>query len=199
MTNDFMQVPKDLSLLVNLDYLDISNNLFDLCDLNFSGMTKLTRLFINGGETSGMIDEQPIHDSICLLVNLRELSFDMTKLSRLPDGIGNLVSLTCLSVDGSCLTELPDSIAQLTNLVELMAYGNAFEKLPENFGDLNSLEILGLKANCDILTLPKSFIQLTQLKDLGLPGHESFVRPVGYAEFYINLEKSGCFYEESDM
>jgi len=184
---------------VNLKYLDISNNLFDLYDLDFSGMTKLTRLFINGGETSGMMDAQPIHKSLCLLVNLRELSFDMTKLSSLPDEIGNLVNLTCLCVDGSCLNELPDSITKLTNLVELMAYGNGFEILPDDFGNLSSLQILSFQANCDLLVLPTSFIKLTQLRDLALPGHESFVRPVGYDEFIVELQKSECVYKESDM
>jgi len=180
-------------------YLDISNNLFDIYEIDFSTMTQLTRLYIKGGECSGRMEEQPIDESLCLLVKLEELSFNMTKLMSLPDEIGNLVNLTSLNVDGSCLSELPESITRLTGLIELLAYGSAFECLPKNFGNLSALTNLGLKGNCHLLTLPDSFTSLTQLCTLGLPGPNSFVKPPGYANFLIHLEKSGCVYEESDM
>jgi Leucine-rich repeat (LRR) protein len=119
-------------------------------------------------------------------------------MMSLPDDIGNLEKLKSLNLQGSCLNELPESITKLTNLVELLAYGIGLQSLPENFGNLRGLKILELKGNCDVLTLPESFIQLTQLVDLSLPSTESLVKPVGYDNFLWVLGRSGCAYEESD-
>jgi Leucine-rich repeat (LRR) protein len=119
-------------------------------------------------------------------------------MMSLPDDIGNLEKLKSLNLQGSCLNELPESITKLTNLVELLAYGVGLQSLPENFGKLHGLKTLELKGNCDVLTLPASFIELTQLVDLSLPSSESLVKPFGYDNFLWMLGRSGCEYEESD-
>jgi len=191
-------MPENLSRLVNLRFLNLSHNNFMDIDTDFSGMQQLTDLFIEGGKIPGDVEYRSINDSICTLLNLEVLSFQMTRMTSLPDDIGKLEKLMSLNIQGSCLDELPESISNLTNLVELLAYGVGLQRLPENFGNLRKLETLELKGNCDILTLPQSFLRLTQLTDLSLPGKESLVKPVGYESFLWTLAYNGCKYEESD-
>ena len=199
LSNNCLQVmPENLSRLVNLRVLNISHNNFLDIDTDFSGMQQLTHLFIDSGSIPGDVEYRSINYSICALLNLKVLSFNMTRLISLPYDIGKLENLTSLNIQGSCLDELPESISNLTNLVELLAYGLGLQSLSENFGNLSKLETLELKGNCDVLTLPRSFLQLTQLTDLSLPGKESLVKPVGYESFLCNLTLNGCKYEESD-
>jgi len=88
-----LKVPKNLSLLVNLTHLDVLDNLFDFYEMDFTNMTQLTHLVINGHENSGRIDNQSANNALCLLHNLQDLSFEMTKLLSLPNNIGKLTSL----------------------------------------------------------------------------------------------------------
>jgi len=196
--NCLQVMPENLSLLVNLRFLNISHNKFIDIDTDFSGMQHLTDLFIEGGSQDGDVEYRTINKSVCKLLNLEVLSFQMTRMMSLPDDIGNLEKLKSLNLQGSCLDEIPESITKLTNLVELLAYGVGLKSLPKNFGNLKSLQTLELKANCDVLVLPESFIELTQLVDLSLPSSESLVKPSGYDNFLWKLGRSGCEYEESD-
>jgi len=196
--NSLQVMPENLSRLVNLRFLNLSHNNFMDIDTDFSGMQQLTDLFIEGGSIPGDVEYRSINDSICTLLNLEVLSFQMTRMTSLPHDIGKLEKLMSLNIQGSCLDELPESISNLTNLVELLAYGVGLQCLPENFGNLRKLETLELKANCDVLTLPQSFLRLTQLTDLSLPGYASLVKPVGYDKFLWTLARNGCKYDESD-
>jgi len=196
--NSLQVMPENLSLLVNLRFLNISHNKFIDIDTDFSGMQHLTDLFIEGGMQDGDVEYRTIDNSLCNLRNLKVLSFQMTRMMSLPNDIGNLEQLKSLNLQGSCLNELPESITKLTNLVELLAYGSGFQSLPENFGNLRKLQTLELRGNCDLLTLPESFVQLTQLLDLSLPSSASFVKPLGYNDFLWILGRNGCQYAESD-
>ena len=62
--NCLQVMPENLSLLVNLRFLNISHNKFLNIDTDFSGMQQLPDLFIEGGSFSGDVKYQPINKKV---------------------------------------------------------------------------------------------------------------------------------------
>jgi len=161
-------------------------------------MTSLTHLYVNSEAVFYIdVEIQIIDDSLCTLMHLKVLCFCNTLLFDLPEQIGNLVNLEVLDLTASNLVQLPDSITRLTNLVELCAMANHFSELPPNFGNLRALKILELAHNNSVLTLPPSFVNLTQLCELSVPVRQRCVKPPGYQDFVATLLSTQCTYEEA--
>ncbi|CAI0396606.1 unnamed protein product [Linum tenue] len=78
-----------------------------------------------------------------------------SKLSRLPDDIGNLVHLTHLDLSYTALEELPSSIGDLSRLWELLLPGcKSLSCLPDTIHNLSNLQTLELGDCTKLRELP---------------------------------------------
>src|SRR5665647_1553216 len=99
-------------------------------------------------------------ESIGQLSQLHKLYVFENKLISLPDCIGQLTQLQILHVGYNQLTFLPDSIGQLVQLRKLYVSDNQLTTLPESIGQLAQLQILNVSNN-QLTSLPNSIGQLT--------------------------------------
>ena len=109
---------------------------------------------------------------IDLLIYLKELDlsgsfFIKSKLTSIPESIGNLTSLQLLDLHSTRISELPESIGNLTNLQSLDLSLTRISVLPECIGNLTNLQSLDLR-NTRISALPKCIGYLTSLQSLDL-------------------------------
>ena len=111
-------------------------------------------------EASKMIRE-------CKLSNSISLPLFCSKLTTLPESIGNLGSLQSLNLNDNQLETLPESIGNLGSLQELNLGDNQLATLPESIGNLSSLEYLYLNSS-QLATLPESIGNLSSLQRLYL-------------------------------
>ena len=82
-------------------------------------------------------------------LNLNGITFrnlGLSKLTELPESIGNLTSLKKLFLGYNTLTRLPESIGNLTSLENLNLRANKMELLPDSIGNLKSLILLSLNS-----------------------------------------------------
>jgi len=185
------QVPINLSQLTNLKCLNLSNNNFDISEIDFSDMTKLCDLHLAG---IGTLEATTLGDRVYRLTELRVSRLNGTRLPSLPLNFGNLVKLNVLQVDLCRLEKLPESITRLTNLTQLLASDCEFATLPANIGDMHALEVVTFLTNGDDMIIPPSFLSLTRLRKLHLPYRYCLVTPPGFNEYVAALQASGCEY-----
>ena len=140
-------------------------------DLSFSNIATWPN-WIEPGEYSELevlniyatkITELP--DAIGNLSELRELHIGCTGISKLPESIGNLSKLEILHFNHTDIEELPESIGNLTALKSINAHGSRIQYLPKSFGNLTAMERLYLYY-MPLKELPESIGNLTKLKDL---------------------------------
>ncbi|KAF8029497.1 hypothetical protein BT93_E2030 [Corymbia citriodora subsp. variegata] len=101
------------------------------------------------------------------LTSLSILSVDNSKITKLPDGVGELVKLQHLSLR-NCryMRELPESIGQLgRSLEQLDVSGTGVSKLPDSFGNLLSLRVLKMDY-CFMREFPSSIGRLHSLEEI---------------------------------
>ncbi|KAF7850292.1 hypothetical protein BT93_L5647 [Corymbia citriodora subsp. variegata] len=101
------------------------------------------------------------------LTSLSILSVDNSKITKLPDGVGELVKLRRLSLR-NCryIQELPESIGQLgRSLEQLDVSGTGVSKLPESFGNLLSLRVLKMD-HCFMRAFPSFIGRLHSLEEI---------------------------------
>src|SRR5665647_14644 len=131
-------------------------------------------------EESELLCIKKYHHKIHLKTNLIPVTFHQqivilnlsySKLTTLPDSIGQLSQLRELYVAGNQLTTLPDSIGQLTQLRELYVGYNQLTTLPDSIGQLAQLQVLYVEHN-QLTTLPDSIGQLAQLQVLCIYNNE---------------------------
>ena len=116
------------------------------------------------------IDNIPV--CIDLLIYLKELDlsgtfFSKSKLTSIPESIGNLTSLKSLTLRFSQISAIPECIGNLTNLQRLNLSDTRISVLPESIGNLTNLQRLDLN-DTRISVLPESIGNLTSLQSLDL-------------------------------
>lgn len=163
------KIPKTISVLTNLESLDLNNN--QLCCLpeEMGALSKLHHLLIRQNllwcipETIGFLVNlrvlilwgnqlTTLPDSICNLKKLEDLYLNHNKIEQLPDAIGEMVNLRTLNVANNALYYLPDSICKLSALQVLDLRHNFIALLPEKIGYLNVID-LDLSTN-ELTSLP---------------------------------------------
>ena len=114
-----------------------------------------------------LVDELP--DSFGDLILLRYVNLYSTRITTLPESVGNLYNLQSLEL-GNCheLEKLPDSIGDLKHLRYLGLHSTKLKRLPESVARLANLHTLELGECGQLLDLPKGLSNLTQLRHLGL-------------------------------
>lgn len=129
-----------------------------------SGAKKLN---LNGiwDEASSKLTEVP--ESLGQLTQLQSLDLSTNQLTALPESLGQLTQLQNLNLVRNQLTALPEWLTQLTQLQTLDLSANQLTMLPESLKLLTQLQTLTLGIN-QLKTLPKSLNQLTNLKILWL-------------------------------
>jgi Leucine-rich repeat (LRR) protein len=209
-------LPDEIGLLP-LTVLDLQCPRLTTLPASFSGLKKMGTLSVTSCNFS------VVPGFICGWTELEALIVYMyntfqgpvTKLTKIPENIGNLKKLRVLDLESTCIAELPESLCECP--LEYLNLSGDLKKLPENFGKLTALKKLDLSAY-ELQRLPQSFGSLSSLEkftfrggslkelpesagnlsslkdltimtgaDILLP--ESFGRLSALEEFYIDAEK----------
>lgn len=140
-----------------------------------------------------------------------------SKLTELPESLGQLTQLQALDLSNNQLTTLPDSLGQLTKLQSLNLSHNPLSSLPGFIGRLQRLEVLDLGCNTRrqegisldsddspssyaiydevrerIGSLPEELFDLSNLRRLDLSGNTLTAIPSGISKL-ISLELLDLF------
>ncbi|XP_040104557.1 LOW QUALITY PROTEIN: leucine-rich repeat and IQ domain-containing protein 4 [Oryx dammah] len=148
--------------LVNLRFLDLSQNFLEHCPLQICSLKNLEVLALDDNKI------RQLPSDFGLLSKLKILGLTGNQFSSFPKEILSLASLEKLYIgqdEGAKLTHLPECIKRLENLKELYIENNHLEYLPVSLGSMPNLEILDCHCNL-IKQLPDAICQAQALKEL---------------------------------
>lgn len=110
--------------------------------------------------------------------------------------------ITDLVISNSRLSYLPESIGDLKQLKRLTLINNRINYIPDSFGNLKSLECLDLSRN-SLIFLPSSIGNLTLLKELNLEYNKLNFLPFSLLNLtnleYLNLNYNPFESENEDL
>lgn len=134
---------KEFRNLKSLSFENISN-VASIQTGSLKDFTKLEELSFKN--TS--LEEFP--EDICLLPNIKRISFTRSQIREIPDKIEKLSRLEILSIsENRRLKRLPNSIGDLKNLKKLIAIDCSLEFIPSSIKKLeDSLEYIDFSKNC---------------------------------------------------
>lgn len=158
-------LPEEISGLVNLTDLHLSQNMLETIPNGICKLTKLTIL---------KLDQNRLHtmnDAIGACVNMQELILTENFLMRLPNSIGNMTKLNNLNVDRNALLDLPPEIGNCVSLGVLSLRDNKLTKIPAELGNCAILHVLDVSGN-RLNHLPYSLVNL-QLKAVWLSENQA--------------------------
>jgi hypothetical protein len=136
------------------------------------------------------------------LLHLRYLDLTYTRISELPEVIGNLQFLEVLKVSNNHLMKVPSTIIKLRRLRCLIV--DYDHKLPDGLGNLTSLEVLD-GMSCFSPSTVKELGSMEMLRTLGilfedmsLEMEETFVESLGKMSNIQNIEIDNGDVEDED-
>ncbi|KAH9998045.1 protein phosphatase 2C [Xylariaceae sp. FL0662B] len=138
--NEARKLPISIGRAAKLTYLDVSNN----------------RL------------EELEHADINRLTGLLKLSLANNRLNHLPQEFGAFRALRSLNLSSNFLDKFPAFLCRLEGLVDIDVSFNSIGSLPEEIGKLKSLEKFVMTNNRLGGSLPSTFNQLMNLRELDL-------------------------------
>ncbi|KAJ3334020.1 hypothetical protein HDU76_013095 [Blyttiomyces sp. JEL0837] len=191
----FGPIPEWINLLVNLQYLALTENFVKgPIPSQIGELRNLKTLSLWGNQLSG-----PIPSSLGDLVNLEQLTLKENNLEgALPYELGKLINLKILDATNNNLTHaIPESFGGLVNLEHLSLAENGIEgplplslgelrnlktlllnknritgPIPQTMGNMESLELLTLADNQLEGSIPETFGKLKNLKTMNLSENE---------------------------
>lgn len=138
--NEARKLPPSLSRASKLTYLDVSNN----------------RL------------EQLEHAELNTIQGLLKLNLANNRLTHLPYYFGKYQALRSLNISSNFLDKFPPFLCDLQSLVDLDLSFNSIASLPNDLGNLANLEKLLITNNRLSQTVPQTFKQLANLRELDI-------------------------------
>ncbi|XP_039050493.1 plant intracellular Ras-group-related LRR protein 7-like isoform X4 [Hibiscus syriacus] len=139
--NKLVEIPMDISNLVNMQRLILATNLIERLPINLGKLQALKVMILDGNQITSLPDE------LGQLVRLEKLSISGNMLMSLPETIGSLRNLSLLNVSNNKLKYLPESVGSCFSLEELQANDNLIEELPASVCNLVHLKSLCLNNN----------------------------------------------------
>ena len=158
------EIPIEIGENQNLETLVLSQNKITAIPKELGELKKLKKLELSGNQISALPSE------LGNLKNLEELFASWNHIKNVPNSFCKLESLQTLKMDRNDLESI-EGICGLEKLRELELSENKIGYLPHGIGKLKSLSKLDLFRN-KIKTLPSEIGQLTSLKELKLTFNE---------------------------
>lgn len=175
--NKLYEIPSYISVLTNLEKLNLSSNDLMALPISMRSLTNLRNLDLSCNY------HFDFHSIILNIPHLTRLSFNNNHMTEIPSTISKLQNLVKLELRHTVkeskpcyirsfpltipirIGKIPDSICQITNLQELQIDNNDLEILPENITRLTNLTCLTFSFN-NIKYLPENIGNLTKLEIL---------------------------------
>ena len=194
------RVPEAVSLMTEVEVLDLSGNPITRIPDNLSKLTNLKVLRLNECRLKNVSKDPGLTETIAVITqlsSLEELDLSWNSIKRLPKGFSNLKQLKKLTLSNCSLTEIGADITQLSSLEELDLSYNPVEILPEGFSNLKQLRKLSL-ASCRLTNhtdIGTDITQLTSLEELDLAWNAIKRLPEGFSNLNqlrrLNLRDCG--------
>jgi len=162
-------IPSEISLLVDLDVINLSlNEIAGTIPPDLGNLTKLTDLSLLGNALSGSL---PIE--LGNLINLKTLELSDNVINgTIPAQIGNLLQLTAFATSGNDLSgSIPTTVGNLHNMNSIYFHDNDLTgTIPTDLANLENLE--NLKVNGNHLTgfVPQGITSIESLNKLCIKG-----------------------------
>ncbi|KAL3747389.1 hypothetical protein ACJRO7_016209 [Eucalyptus globulus] len=161
------RIPKEMSFLKRLTFLDLGNNALDYnIPSSIGGLERLQRLYLHNNHLEG-----PIPDEICNLTGLGELLLQQNRISgSIPNCIENLSSLQKFLISSNNMTSvIPFSLWGLQELIFLNLSLNSFNGgLPLEIRKMRAIESIDLSWNRLTGAIPSSIQEFESLASLNL-------------------------------
>ncbi|KAB2628016.1 plant intracellular Ras-group-related LRR protein 7-like [Pyrus ussuriensis x Pyrus communis] len=136
--NKIVEIPMDISKLVNLQRLMLAHNLIDRLPINLAKLESLKVMTLDGNQVTTLPDEY-------FLMQLKLLNVSKNKLKSLPESIGSCFSLEELQADDDSIDELPESVC---NLIHVKSFCLDNNNIPTNLlKDCKALQNISLHGN----------------------------------------------------
>jgi Leucine-rich repeat (LRR) protein len=210
-------LPDEIGRCLTLTVIDLKCPRLTEMPASFSNLKTMKALSVTDCNFSAF------PDFICEWTELERIVLKMyntfqgpvTKLTKIPENIGNLRKLRTLDLDAVSLKKLPlslcecpleylsvsgdfrtlpDNFWELTSLKKLELNGYRLKTLPLSFGTLLSLEEFSFYGG-DLEELPETFCNLSYLKKLSIVTGKNLILPETFGwlpaleKLYINAEK----------
>ncbi|KHG12952.1 hypothetical protein F383_07372 [Gossypium arboreum] len=185
--NKLVEIPVDISKLVNMQRLILASNLIEQLPINIGKLQSLKVMILDGNQITSLPDE------LGQLVRLEKLSISGNMLMSLPETIGSLRNLSLLNVCNNKLKYLPESVGSCFSLEELQANDNLIEELPASVCNLVHLKSLCLNNNKVSQIPPNLLKDCKALQNISLHGNpismDQFQQMEGFQEFEARRKK----------
>ena len=150
--------PLSFSDVKNVIKIDAKSKMINLSKVKFHKLSES-----DGGEALYFfLDQHPKPEDVkeILVANGKERA----QLSAIPLAIGRFENLLTLELSNNSLSELPWSLLYLKHIIKLDLSFNLFRSVPKIVQQLNTLQILNLKGNYFLQSLPTYLLEMKDLK-----------------------------------
>ncbi|RDW78069.1 adenylate cyclase [Coleophoma crateriformis] len=167
-----LNLSRNLSLDLPKDFIQSCQNLRDIKFINneawklppsLSRANRLTILDVSNNRL-----EQLEHAELSRLHGLISLKLANNRLTELPTYFGQFRSMRTLNVSSNFLDSFPEFLCSLESLVDIDMSFNSISNLPNSIGQLRNLERFVITNNRLAGSLPQTFSQLVQLKEVDI-------------------------------